>query len=31
LLTRLTKSRNGTTLHLFDAMLKIEEFFFEGG
>jgi hypothetical protein len=28
--TWLTKSRNGATLHLFNAMFKIEEFFFKG-
>ena len=29
-LTKLTKSRNGTTLYFFDAVFEFEGFFFEG-
>ena len=31
LASRLTRSGNGRTFHLFDAMFEVEEFFFEGG
>jgi len=30
LLTKLNKSRNGTVLNFFDAVLQAEGFFFEG-